>query len=137
LSKRGRSPFRHSPPAAPSSRAVIEQRISATSYSGPLPTPEQLEKFDQVLPGLADRIMTMAEGHASNRWRNDRLQRVSKILGQCFAFLICMALIGGGFYTITLGHSLIGFGTVAGAVAGIIWAYRRPARQPDAPAPTR
>ncbi len=32
-----------------------------TSVSGPLPPPENFEKYNQSLPGAADRIMTMAE----------------------------------------------------------------------------
>lgn len=31
------------------------------SYSGPLPHPADLEKFERILPGAADRILGMAE----------------------------------------------------------------------------
>lgn len=36
---------------------VSEQHV----YSGPLPEPEALAKYDQIVPGAAERILTMAE----------------------------------------------------------------------------
>jgi uncharacterized membrane protein len=36
-------------------------RIAATRFSGPLPPPEALAKYNDILPGAADRIITMAE----------------------------------------------------------------------------
>lgn len=37
------------------------------SYSGPLPPPAHLEQYDKVLPGAAERIMTMAEQQSLHR----------------------------------------------------------------------
>lgn len=35
--------------------------------SGPLPPPETLARYEEVLPGLADRITRMAEGQSDHR----------------------------------------------------------------------
>jgi|SaaInl7_200m_RNA_FD_contig_21_1784156_length_681_multi_9_in_0_out_0_1 hypothetical protein len=35
--------------------------IEETRHSGPLPSPDTLQKYEEVLSGLADRIMTMTE----------------------------------------------------------------------------
>ena len=37
------------------------QQMLSASVSGPLPLAEQFDKYEKVLPGAADRIMTMAE----------------------------------------------------------------------------
>ena len=37
------------------------------AYSGPLPSPEALEKYNQVLPGAAERILAMAENQGKHR----------------------------------------------------------------------
>jgi uncharacterized membrane protein len=38
-----------------------------TQYSGPLPPSEELERYNQVVPGLADRLVTTFEKQASHR----------------------------------------------------------------------
>ncbi|MEW6200669.1 MAG: DUF2335 domain-containing protein [bacterium] len=37
------------------------QRGIAARYSGPIPLPEHLQKYEQILPGSANRIISMAE----------------------------------------------------------------------------
>jgi uncharacterized membrane protein len=48
----------------PSLIAVMEHR--SESHRGPLPRPETFAAYDQVLPGAADRILTMAERAQAN-----------------------------------------------------------------------
>ena len=44
---------------------VFDQLIStiqiSKTFTGPLPPPEDFEKYNQILPGAADRILAMAE----------------------------------------------------------------------------
>ncbi|WP_420620971.1 DUF2335 domain-containing protein [Candidatus Poriferisocius sp.] len=42
---------------------VISQSLEVTSRQGPIPSPEDLRQYEQVLPGLADRIV---------KWPNHR-----------------------------------------------------------------
>jgi len=82
------------------------------SFSGPLPPPESLERYNQVLPGLAERIITMAESQHSHRQglekhvihSNVSAQKTGTILG----FVIAMTVIGGGFFLVHEGKSLEG-----------------------------
>jgi len=46
---------------------AIMTAFQASSYSGPLPPPEQLKQYEEVLPGSADRILRMAEEQAHHR----------------------------------------------------------------------
>jgi uncharacterized membrane protein len=82
-----------------------------------------LEKFDRILPGLADRITKMAEGYARDRWRNGRTARWSTILGQLFAFVVAMTIILGGFYLVLRGKSPEGITAVVATVAAIVTAF--------------
>lgn len=117
----------------PNGGALIRrQELTATAYQGPVPPPEQMEAFERVLPGSANRILAMAEGHAKNRWLNDRNLRVTSILGQVFAFVVVLILLAGGFYLSFTGKPWPGLGTVAGTVASIVWAFRR-ASKPSKP----
>ena len=36
------------------------------SFSGPLPPPELLKQYDEVVPGAADRIISMAEAEQAH-----------------------------------------------------------------------
>lgn len=52
--------------------AGIRQEISRRSiYSGPLPPPGDLSKYEEALPGAADRIIKMAETEQSVRHKLD------------------------------------------------------------------
>ena len=39
----------------------IEEQVTTQQFSGPVPHPEILRGYNQVLPGAAERILTMAE----------------------------------------------------------------------------
>jgi uncharacterized membrane protein len=74
----------------------------SVSYQGPLPTSGEFSGYEQVLPGAADRILTMTEKEAERRRENqDKLVNASVKYsgrGQIFAFIISiLALIGVGF----------------------------------------
>ena len=45
----------------PDEKQVQESGIVATRYQGPIPPPEMLAALERVKPGLADRVITMAE----------------------------------------------------------------------------
>jgi len=42
-------------------QSTKETQIIEQSFSGPLPTPAILEQYDHLLPGAAERILSMAE----------------------------------------------------------------------------
>lgn len=41
--------------------------FEASLHAGPLPSADEMEKYEAVLPGAADRIVKMAEGQADHR----------------------------------------------------------------------
>ncbi len=51
---------------------MISQSLEVTSRHGPIPSPNDLREYDQVLPGLADRIVKMAESQISHQQRIEK-----------------------------------------------------------------
>ena len=70
------------------------------SFSGPLPPPEILAKYNEALPGLAERIICMAEQQAKHRQSIEKtvidsnafVQKVGPFLG----FVVAMTAVIGG-----------------------------------------
>ncbi|MFE1574143.1 DUF2335 domain-containing protein [Comamonas odontotermitis] len=95
-------------------------RQVTTAHSGPLPAPETLAGYDQVLPGAAERILCMAEKQQESRivleeaqlnadinHRNEMVanQRrvhtgafISDYIGQALGFLVAAASLGFAAY---------------------------------------
>jgi len=51
-----------------------------TAFQGPLPSPEILQGFENVLPGAAERIITMAEKEQANRHNIEQKLSIASIL---------------------------------------------------------
>jgi uncharacterized membrane protein len=47
--------------------SVQVAHVSQTKFSGPLPHPEILARYEQIQPGAADRIIAMAEAQSRHR----------------------------------------------------------------------
>ena len=82
-----------------------------------------LRGYEEVLPGAADRIFTLMEQQSAHRQglENMALDRGSRARdrGQVFAFVLCAAVIIGGFGAIYLGHSLAGMAAILIAIGGV------------------
>ena len=46
---------------------TLQQQFVAAQFSGPIPPPDILAKYNDILPGLADRIMKQAEAKTIHR----------------------------------------------------------------------
>lgn len=119
---------RPSPPQGQPSLANVSTRIIAektTSYSGPIPSPEILLGYERALPGLAERIIRMAEQETAHRHKTekdiiaiqekDMKEARSEVRrGQHYAFVLCLAAITLGAGAIFAGHDTAGatLGTV-------------------------
>lgn len=50
----------------------VKPTILSQQFSGPIPPASELERYEQIMPGLADRIMKQAELEQSERHKNQR-----------------------------------------------------------------
>lgn len=105
-------------------------------YSGPIPDPESLSKYEQIMPGAAERILSMAENEAKNRHKNEnRLTlsyQITTILGIIFAFMSVILICGLVFYALKCGFgkeaSAIAVGAIA-SVAGVFVFFKRSSKK--------
>lgn len=90
---------------------LTEQRIE--QFSGPIPPPDTLAKYEKVLEGSANRILIEFETQtAHRRGIESRLVQVEtkdklfarwiEFSGQIIAFIAMMAVIGAGLYLATM-----------------------------------
>jgi uncharacterized membrane protein len=86
-----------------------EVKLSGSLF---LPSPEILQKYNSVLPGLADRLVAQAEQQTSHRIFMEKRMLNSNILksllGLLFGFFIGVLGVGGGLYLTYAGFNVIG-----------------------------
>jgi uncharacterized membrane protein len=89
-------------PPAEAPQAQIVQMLIAAQSSGPLPPPDMLARYEEILPGAAERIISLAEQELMHR--RDLEERYSgTIVGNSRMGLIFGFLIGiGGLVVATM-----------------------------------
>ena len=91
---------------------AMEQKM----YSGPLPPAEEIEAYEHVCPGSADRIITMTEKSLEHRISNEKLivseETKQSSRGQIFGFILALFF---GLIALVLG--LYGHEILAGIIA--------------------
>lgn len=100
------------------------QITKVQTWQGPLPPPEDLQKYNMVVPGAAERILTMAEEemkHRHNRENmaikyNNRLVSISTI----FAFVCVVIFAGILCYAIYCHSDTAAIATAIGAIAAVV-----------------
>lgn len=104
-------------------KQLIAARFSQ-EFSGPIPHPELFAKYEDVLPGSADRILKMAELQSEHRQYLEKSVIDSNIQdskrGQYFAFILALVLIIGGFYLIANDKDAYGISLIIGSAATLV-----------------
>ena len=107
---------------SPEFRQFIMQR-----RSGPLPTPEEFDEYNKVLPGAADRILKMAEdltSYESKKLTEDsKIKSRNSLLGLIFAFLTSTFVLIVSYAAIMKGEGLVSLGLVVAELAALITAF--------------
>jgi len=125
---------------------ALQVKTVSQSFEGPLPPPNILKQYDDVVSGAAERILVLAEQEAQHRRAqensatqaniaaqqrqlqiaNDQTHAVfrSDAIGQGLGFLVSLACVGGSIYLALNGQAWVA-GLLAGLpLAGIIRALR-------------
>jgi uncharacterized membrane protein len=124
--------IKRNPPSHPDSIPASEQKtLTQVAFTGPLPHPASLKEYDNVLPGLAERIVTMAEAEARHRHDMDKEtarqneliinkefseRRTGQIFGLCIGTLCLAACIVAIVLGAEKAAMVIGGATVVGLV---------------------
>lgn len=117
----------------PKVRTMVVQSVR-TSHKGPLPSPQTLAGYEQILPGCADRIVSMAEGeqahrHAMDRKAVDTWASLARV-GQIFAFIIAVVAIACGAVLVGMDKPLEGFVLIFVPIAGLVTVFVKSQRSP-------
>ncbi len=97
------------------------------TYSGPLPPPEILRRFDEILPGSAQKIFDQFELQSAHRRQVESTviasgafsQRVGSVSG----LLLGVVGMGGGIWLAHEGRDFGGFSTVLATLASLVGIY--------------
>ena len=124
---------------------ILQQtEIQAKGFSGPVPHPDVLERYEDIVTGAADRIIALAEREAAHRHEMEhkaievqaadmRADRVERRIGQIFALTIGLAAFITCATLVLKGHSwpggILGTTGVVGLVA--VFVYGRRAGRPS------
>ncbi len=135
----------NNPPQA--SQPNIPQLVAARleSFSGPLPDPSTLKRFDEVLPGTAERIIIMAEQQQSHRQMLEKTVVIGDgrraMFGLGAGLFVAIAVLGVAAFLIYNGHdaagTIIGGLDIVSLVAVFVYGSvsRRAERSGKAPIP--
>jgi uncharacterized membrane protein len=108
---------------APLNPSGFQITATAASFSGPLPPPEILVRYNEAVPGGAERILAMAERQSQHRQdlenrvieANCRVQRTGPVYG----FIICMTAILSGVYLVATGKNVAGIAAIVSSLASL------------------
>ena len=124
-------------------RAVVALRLQVEQveqYSGPIPHPSIVERYERTLPGSADRILSMAEEQQIANIEYERQDQQIRVrvdmtaiqgliwnvrLGMFLVVGLALAIVLIGMRIMELGHSAEGFAVIVGAACGIGIAYMK------------
>ena len=100
---------------------------SVQHFQGPLPPPQALAQYEAILPGCAERIVSMAEEQAAHRRELETRVITGNLAaerrGQVAAFAIALVTIMGGVWLIYHGRDVGGLTAIIGALAGLAGAF--------------
>jgi uncharacterized membrane protein len=103
-------------------------------HQGPIPPASELQRYDEVNPSFADRIIAMAEREQKARLELNQLssEKVFEIeksrvgvtkRGQWFALVIVVLILLFASFWAYLGHANAAAGLVGAVVVGVIVAF--------------
>ncbi len=85
---------------------IVRAMSLSEHHSGPIPHPRILRGYEEITPGAADRILTMAEKEAQHRHSMDdvcvRADSRDSLLGIISAFILGTLCIVGGIVVIII-----------------------------------
>ncbi len=81
-------------------------------FSGPVPHPEIIERYEKIYPGAAKMIFEEWDNQVKHRQGIEKsvikTDNLKSLLGVFFGFIIAMTTILGGIYTVIQGKPFLG-----------------------------
>lgn len=133
-----RAPQRRPDGVNRSARGATDGQHTIVEYQeGPLPSPEQLAKYEAIIPGSANRIITMAEEQSSHRQSLEAIAVPATFkaqrLGQHYGLIATLAAITGSVILGVNGQeaasAALGGGTVVAVASVFVYGRRSQERE--------
>lgn len=111
---------------------IAVARVVEAHY-GPLPHPRIMRQYQEILPGAADRIITMAEKQQAHRMGLENsvisgdIKRADR--GLLFGFVLFLVFAGGGIALLWTGKSTEGYALLLSSLIGGIANFVRVGRE--------
>lgn len=114
-------------PNAQVARQTQQVVMHTQQWAGPLPPPAVLKQYDEVFPGLAERIVTSMEREQEHRHSVDReliqTHQVAFTRGQWIAATIALICLVLGFVLGYNGQSVAAVAFVTGGLGQVVLAF--------------
>jgi len=109
-------------------RQVVSVAMSVVEeYSGDVVHPRIARGWEELCPGAANRLLTMAEKQGEHRiwWEKSAINHGAafQYLGLVFAFLVSLSLIAGAVYCATINQPWVSGALVAASAVGMVKAF--------------
>jgi uncharacterized membrane protein len=120
--RRNRQIIPQAQPRATQSTSLTQ--VQAEFFSGPIPPPSYLARYNDVVPNGADRIISMAEKQSTHRESLEKQvvegNLTAQSRGQIEAFILALIVILGGIYLMATGKSGWGFAAIISSLAALV-----------------
>lgn len=104
-------------------------------FSGPVPPPEIIERYEKIYPGAAKIIFEEWDGQVKHRQGIEKsvikTDNIKSLLGVIFGFIVVVAVIIAGVYTALRGFSIFGGGLSLIGLAMLVTAFITSRKQPE------
>jgi uncharacterized membrane protein len=92
-----------------------------------LPSPDVLEQYERLMPGVTKLLIEKAIQHQQNRIESERravnAYNLKSFAGLIFGFLIGIFGLGGGFYLTMKGYNIIGIIFTSSTLVTLVMAF--------------
>ena len=127
-----------SPRKSPSQANLV---VQSSTYKGIIPDPASLGNYEKIHPGLADRIMKLAETSMAHEIKMAEMIAPAQVTimkdspvavkrGQWFAGIISLAAIIGAVVCALLNQPVIGTGLGLAPLSGVVAHFLRTNKNP-------
>lgn len=107
--------------------SIAKVSVGVSNFRGPIPPPEVLAGYEQVLPGSPERILRMAEEQARHRISMEAAalqhEMGQSIRGLWTGLAVAVVGIAAGSYVAYLGNTGFGIGVIVMTIGSIVTAY--------------
>ena len=100
---------------------ITEQRLIFMARSSILPPPKELKEYEEILPGITERVLAVFEKQQEHRFSLEKNAVFSgskrTLRGQIFAFILGAITIVGGIFLIIKDKNIQGYTLIVGSAA--------------------